>query len=122
MVRLLVFLSLSGGPAMSDITIPAAVAKDIADYLRDSGHRGTWLDLLDPPPPSLRGEVARLLEPLLLHDTGEDAREAAGDVLAVVRRHVEALHNFPTPDHTGTGGVDFLARDDVLRLLKGGDE
>ena len=66
------------------------------------------------PPLSLRDEVARLLEPLLLHDTSEDARQAADAVLAVVRRHVEALPGIDTYDG------ELLGRDDVLRLLNGG--
>ena len=107
---------------MTDITIPADVAKQIANVLR--GIRiaypercDEWADLLDQPAPSLRDEVAEIVR---IKNSGHsnafyDARADA--VLAVVRRHVAAL-----PVWGGVGGdPDWLVRDDVLRLLGAGE-
>ena len=111
---------------MSDITIPAADAKRIAQALRHEskgGHRdhigcpsceAMWraADLLDPPPaPSLRDEVAAAIA-FRTNDLYDDAASA---VLAVVRRHVEGMPG-TRPDEHG-----LLRRYEVLRLL-GGDE
>ena len=111
---------------VSDITIPAADAKRIAQALRHEskgGHRdhigcpsceAMWraADLLDPPPaPSLRDEVAAAIA-FRTNDLYDDAASA---VLAVVRRHVEAL------PMSSLYGIDRLDRDDVRRLLGAGE-
>lgn len=50
---------------MSDtVTLPASVARDIANHLRSPGQTlrdRSWPDLLDPPPLTLRERVARAL-------------------------------------------------------------
>ena len=112
---------------VSDITIPAADAKRIAQALRHEskgGHRdhigcpsceAMWraADLLDPPPaPSLRDEVQRVI-----FDTEDITYDNCADaVLAVVRRHIEGMSS-----RYWVSDSPMLRRDDVLRLL-GGDE
>lgn len=52
---------------MTDVTIPADVAKDMATFFRGDNdgpdHDGfqRWADLLDPKPPTLREKVAEAL-------------------------------------------------------------
>ena len=65
------------------------------------------------PPPSLRDEVATMAERMAY---GSDSSDIADAVLAVVRRHVEAL-----PDHDFGVGLVLFDRDDVLRLLGDGE-
>ena len=110
---------------MTDITIPADVAKQIANVLR--GIRiaypercDEWADLLDQPAPSLRDEVVKAMQNILgyadEHGLAPMAAEDATDgLLAVVRRHVEGMPG-TRPDEHG-----LLRRYEVLRLL-GGDE
>lgn len=71
---------------MVDVTIPADVAKQIAEFLRstdghpdDNAAAECWADLLDPQPPTLREQVYDVLisEP-------RGALERADAVLAVV--------------------------------------
>ena len=104
---------------MTDITIPADVAKQIANVLR--GIRiaypercDEWADLLDPPAPSLRDEVAAAMSESWAERDGWEA--AADAVLAVVRRHIEGMSS-----RYWVSDSPMLRRDDVLRLL-GGDE
>ena len=106
------------------VTIPADTAKKIAHELRAQAARNCvpisagvndwtrWADVLDPPPPSLRDEIAGV------YSLGETLGTGVADsVLAVVRRHVEALPRwFHEPD-----GLRALDRDDVLRLLGADD-
>ena len=108
---------------MTDITIPADVAKQIANVLR--GIRiaypercDEWADLLDQPAPSLRDEVAELLR----GSSSGDRWDMADDYLAVVRRHVEALTLPDQPSLPSAWGNGWLACNaDVLRLLGGDD-
>ena len=106
---------------MSDVTIPAEVARRIAGVLRfhaetvprsPAGEQWSALaDLLDPPPESsLRDEalsIVRDADPYL-------PLTVADDILAVALRHIEAL------PMSSIYGIDRLDRDDVLRLLNGG--
>ena len=131
---------------VSDITIPAADAKRIAQALRHEskgGHRdhigcpsceAMWraADLLDPPPaPSLRDEVAVAMSESWAERDGWEA--AADAVLAVVRRHVEGLNRVAIDRDGSLAYVpdgDMVYRDDVLLmvyrddvlLLLGGEE
>ena len=124
-----------------DMIIPRETAKDIAKALRNVarsweplGHAWAvqqmrdWADLLDPPKPSLRDEVASVLldngwtceyhEPDAY--CGECRRlyaVTADAVLAVVRRRIEGLLSWPS-----SGGDVVVSRQDVLRLLGGGDD
>ncbi len=102
---------------MSDVTIPADVARDMAATFRaltegrnvktSAGLRG-WADLLDPRPVSLRDEVAEKVRDRRVALANGQSRPGAlplmgatyvsiGDglladaVLAVVRRRIEAL-------------------------------
>ena len=112
---------------MTDITIPADVAKQIANVLR--GIRiaypercDEWADLLDPPAPSLRDEVAAAMSESWAERDGWEA--AADAVLAVVRRHVEGLNRVAIDRDGSLAYVpdgDMVYRDDVLLLL-GGEE
>ena len=111
---------------MTDITIPADVAKQIANVLR--GIRiaypercDEWADLLDQPAPSLRDEVVKAMQNILgyadEHGLAPMAAEDATDgLLAVVRRHIEGMSS-----RYWVSDSPMLRRDDVLRLL-GGDE
>lgn len=108
--------------SMPDVTIPADTARRIAAVLRM--HADTvpsrslaatqWTalaDQLDPPLPSLEDEV---LAAVLDHGNFvTDANQATNDILAVVRRHVEAMDGYCT----SCGCPSMLNRDDVLRLL-----
>ncbi len=88
---------------MSDVTIPADVARRMADHFRNveverrrDGYQGPatlaseWADLLDPRPVSLRDEVADALAHLNVGRREAWVRDADA-VLAVVRRRIEAL-------------------------------
>lgn len=108
---------------MTDVTIPREMAKDIANYLRyQMGREGMpmplagYADLLDPPPPSLRDEVAEAIAGSYRNDGAWKIKwqEHADAVLAVVRRHVEAL-----PASVIVPDAEYLYRDEVLRLLDG---
>lgn len=108
---------------MSDvtITIPADQAREFARVLRGPlaglgrDHMTALADLLDPPAPSLRDEVLERIDNGTAHRY--DADHITDVVLAVVRRHVEAM-----PVWGGVGGdPDWLVRDDVLRLLGGAE-
>ena len=107
---------------MSDVTIPSETARRIAGVLRMHADTvptgsaaatqwGALADLLDTPPESsLRDEalsIVRDADPYL-------PLTVADDILAVVRRHIEAL------PMSSIYGIDRLDRDDVLRLLNGG--
>lgn len=103
---------------MTEVTIPADVARRIAGVLRHhadtvppgspaASQWGALADLLDPPKPSLRDEVAAAMSESWAERNGWEAAAAA--VLAVVRRHVEGLFE--------PHGSNLIDRDDVLRLL-----
>lgn len=117
---------------MINITIPADKARAAAMLLRaaaivgagfksgDTEYKASELaDMLDPPSPSLRAEVAEAARQVISkYDWNYDypSEALALAVLAVVRRHVDDL--------PGRGGshLHCFNRDDVLRLLNGGDE
>ena len=118
------------------MTIPAHQAKRWATYLRsidDSYYAGAreLADLLDPPAPSLRDEVAAAMSESWAERDGWEA--AADAVLAVVRRHVEGLNRVAIDRDGSLAYVpdgDMVYRDDVLLmvyrddvlLLLGGEE
>ena len=115
---------------MSDVTIPADVARRIAAVLRThvdtvptgsaaATQWGALADLLDPPPRSLRDEVAEAIAGSYRNDGAWKIKwqEHADAVLAVVRRHVEAL-----PASVIVPDAEYLYRDEVLRLLGGNDD
>lgn len=108
-----------------DVTIPCEMAADIAKALRNVAESwkplgrslaverlSEWADLLDPPPPSLRDEVASVL----VRADWSEALCHTDAVLAVVRKRVADLRH-------QWGGDGWIVRyDDVLQLLGGGDE
>jgi hypothetical protein len=114
---------------VSDVTIPADVAKRLAGHLRGYAEVGEvnlraesaqqWAELLDPKPLSLREEAAQVVIPatgLCEHTIGDsDAYAVADAVLAVVRDRIQALHVvFSSP---GLGEQAFIAKRDVLALF-----
>lgn len=118
---------------MSDVTISADVAKEIASRLRihGAGHRKLdgnpdvryyeLADILDPPAPSLWDDMVQTQKDVYLNwgGTAYAYSKMTAALLAVVRRHVEGLDSDvgPNPDDVVT-----VNRDDVLRLLGGTDE
>lgn len=116
---------------MTDVTIPADVAKRIAhDYralIRDREERGMvvaqrreWADLLDPEPPTLREQVAKAWCAEVYGEFSVSAKslldahlEAADAVLAVVADWL-AAQPMPYPDV-----VTRDQRDHDVRLLRG---
>ena len=104
---------------MSDITIPADTAKELAEFLMRKGlgrHHHLVL-LLDPPAPSLRDELAALM-PDVYRDYGATKivyDKTVDAIRAAVRKHVEAL------PMSSLYGIDRLDRDDVRRLLGAGE-
>jgi len=108
---------------MTDVTIPADVAKRMADWMRHNAvsynsraglHE--WADLLDPKPPTLRERVADAFLTLGRRPEPTTAEEAADAVLTVVRDAVAAMKGAPG---IGFDTVDHY-RDAVLDLLDGG--
>ena len=81
-----------------DVTIPRETAKEWAAFIRNNcgGGRLAGLDdladLLDPPQPSLRDEVAAYLaDHSGYNSTSLMDRDAAEDILALVRERIAAL-------------------------------
>lgn len=102
---------------MVDVTIPADVAKQIAEFLRstdghpdDNAAAECWADLLDPQPPTLREQVYDVLisEP-------RGALERADAVLAVVADWLAAQPAYTSTISDGAA----LMRDHDVRLLRG---
>ncbi len=107
---------------MSDVTIPADVAKRMAEYLRRGPGQNSpagpflgWADLLDPKPPTLRDEVAAALADCGITATYE---HRAPLVLAVVKARIEALTRHRATAEYATGWHDHERH--VLALF--GDE
>ena len=110
---------------MTDVTIPADVAKQISAWLRDYRYMESgdlignpdveWADLLDPPSPSLREQVVAVLwsnwsGPWTLHQI-----ELTDAVLAVVADWLEAQPIAPRNDV----GLIFRQRDHDVRIIRG---
>lgn len=103
---------------MTDVTIPADVAKQMADWLRNevkatpSGYSRAWLDLLDPKPPTLREKVADALAPFYTATPArEHERSAADAVLAVFRAALADLKR-PATVTTLDAAIEYI--DDAL--------
>lgn len=117
---------------MTDVTIPADVAKRIAhDYralIRDREERGMvvaqrreWADLLDPEPPTLREQVAQAWCAEFYGETSPSIGQGAADaVLTVVADWLAAQ-----PVHDGTAAglwalePRLAQRANDVRLLRG---
>lgn len=106
-----------------DVTIPREDARKWAGALRAAfaqlgGNAPLVLiglaDLLDPPPVSLRDEVAEIVRTKNSGHRGSYYDEQANVILAVVRKHV-AADSIPGSIH----GKEIMYRDDVLALLGG---
>lgn len=92
-----------------DVTIPRETAQEVAETLRRQLLK--YADLLDPPQPSLREEVAHSL--LLNIREDRTGRYAADAVLALVRKRVLNL-----PRHEwGEGGWN-VRLDDLVALFE----
>ena len=103
---------------MPDVTIPADVAKQVAEFLRstdghpdDNAAAERWADLLDPPPASLREQVADCLVGL-----PEVRAHQAGLVLAVVADWLAAQPLTHSLAYAPT------QRDADVALIRGGAE
>ncbi len=111
---------------MSDVTIPADVAREAAAVIRslslhpdDPARR--LPDLLDPKPPTLRDEA--IAEAKVAHRLpGDCATNITDAVLAVVKARIEALPYGPytVASSDGRWSHGVLCRTDVLALF--GDE
>ena len=105
---------------MTDVTIPQDVAKDAAELLREAfpSERGgnedanRLADLLDPPSPSLREQVAEAMVA-----SGDDAATVfdADAVLTVVANWLAAQ---PLAPRNGAGLIS-RQRDHDVRLIRG---
>lgn len=115
---------------MSDVTIPASTAKEIAWWLRGGDtvtdplpQELAWADLLDPQPPTLREQLARIGRGLAFAGatsmSAEMAEVVAGRyadaVLAVVADWLAAQ---PLPGDN-PDRVERRQRDHDVRLLRG---
>ncbi len=107
---------------MTDITISAHEAKNLADFLRRHGigEHHSLIRTLDPPAPSLRDEVTDIVRIRNSGHSDSHYDDQADAVLAVVRRHVEALPTAPSVSLLYIDGRESF-RGDVLHLL-GGDQ
>lgn len=119
---------------MSDeVTIPRETARRMAAWMRQRNYSaaGEWADLLDPPPLSLRDEVAVVYRDEVIgvsRDSWDEvadhakvqAYRFADAVLAVVRKHYrERAEGLVFWDSNGNPVMD---RRDVLALFGGDDE
>lgn len=101
-----------------DVTIPRETARRMAAWMRQRNYSaaGEWADLLDPPQPSLRDEVAKAIA----LDTAGYSRPEPSDysladaVLALVRKRVLRL-----PRHKVFQRGWHVRLDDLIALLGG---
>jgi hypothetical protein len=118
---------------MSDntVTIPADVAKRMADWMRHNavsynsraGLRD-WADLLDPTPPTLRERVAEALRDFDGELDPPDSLRAADYALAVVWVAIKALPYVTVPWYAdpASGASEKAYRErDLLCLIDGMD-
>ena len=102
---------------VSDITLSAEDAKELADFLvrKGLGRHHRLVTLLDPSR-SLLNAVADAITARTGYGDKDDSwnKELAATVLSIVRDHVEAM--------PAVAQMQCLMRDDVLRLLNGGDK
>lgn len=111
---------------MVDVTIPADVAKQIAEFLRstdghpdDNAAAECWADLLDPQPQTLRKKVAEAIWTTLYTTASmppsawSGGNRAADAVLTVVADWL-AAQPVPYPNV-----VNSRQRDHDVRLLRG---
>lgn len=85
---------------MTDVTIPADVAKRIALVVRQARDVGLlklgddvdrWADLLDPKPPTLREKVAEAMRAEVETDDLRSWEQSADAVLAVIADEADVL-------------------------------
>jgi hypothetical protein len=124
---------------MSDtVTIPADVARSLADELRiharqcpPAGSMAASLraaaDMLDPKPPTLREQVASMVGaaintayPTMTHDAPEHDDHWAGVIIGSLRDATAALPRAADACHPASGiRVEAVVLHDLLDLLDG---